>query len=83
MARDTYIDCDFVDQSTGAIVWHRRFPIDTKNSYTYSKRLQELTTSLVRSADKGDYSLLISVSRSFRQLQPLFNDVSQFAKSSK
>lgn len=81
--RDTYIDCDFIEQDTGLITWHRRFPVDLKNSYTYRKKLQDLTDSLIRSAEKGDFSLLISVSRGFRQVQPLFKDVQEHKEDSK
>lgn len=70
-----YIDIDFIEQDTGSIIFHRRKPIDIHNNVTYRKMFQELTDSLVRSLEKGDYSLLISVSRPVRQMKTLFSDV--------
>lgn len=69
--RTVYIDCDFVDQSNGSIIWHRRFNVDPKNNATYRKKLQDITDSLIRSSSIGNYSILLSVCNSVRQMQDL------------
>lgn len=62
-SRNVFVDCDFVDQSTGAIIWHRRFNLISNNSATYKKKMVDLTESLIRSSEVGNYSLLLSVRR--------------------
>ena len=70
-SKDTYIDVDFIEQDTGSIIYHRRFKIDPENKYTYQKTFQDITDSLVRSSEKGDYTVMFSVSRPIRQMQTL------------
>ena len=69
--RTVYIDCDFVDQSTGSIIWHKRLNVDPNNNSTYRQKLQDITDSLIRSSAVGDYSILISVCSQVRQMQTL------------
>lgn len=65
--RDVFVDCDFVDQSTGAIIWHRRFNIISNDVVTYRDKLNKITDSLIRSAEVGNYSLLLSVRRPLQE----------------
>lgn len=69
--KDTYIDVDFVEQDSGSIIYHKRFAIDPKNKDTWQEYMRNLTDSLVRSSEAGDYSVLISVSRPIRQMLTL------------
>lgn len=61
--RNVFVDVDFVDQSTGAIMWHRRFNIISDNPATYFEKFSKITDSLIRSSEVGNYSLLLSVRR--------------------
>lgn len=80
-SENVVLDVDFIDQSTGEIVWHRRLQAVANNRDTYSKRVSDIVDSLVRSSSVGNYSLLVSVARPVQQVLDIFDSFGQVPKN--
>lgn len=55
-----YISIDFVDQSTGAIIWHRVKPVVLDDPSTFRDFMRDTIDSFLRAQDHGDYCIMLS-----------------------